>query len=158
MLACYRENLARKQHLECIIPELEKELVRMNREIVDDEVHITQVFSDMPRGGNTSDPTAKVAMLLASGYKPERFSDMENEIAERKAELESKRITVILVQAWLEGLNPREKFVIIRKMIDGALWRNVQTDFQIEFGEYYSKDGLKRVTKRALAKIYAIAG
>jgi len=157
MLSSYREKAARCEHLEKEIPELENMLKDCMTSIIDDEVKTTSVLSDMPKGSITSDPTGRLGMLLAEGYKPERVRELELEIYQKKIELQSISPCVIFVDAWLSGLNPRERFLIERKVIDSSYWRNVIDDYTEKFGETYSKQGLRNVLMAALEKIYRIA-
>lgn len=157
MLQSYRECAARCAHLEREIPELKRLVDELKTEIVDDEVKTTSVLSDMPKGNATSDPTGKLGMKLATGFMPTRITEIEAEIAEKEAELQSILPTKIFVEAWLSGLNDRERFVVERKQLDGCYWRILIDEFHAKFRELYSKRALQYIYEVAMEKIYRIA-
>lgn len=157
MLSNYREHLARCEYLECEIPELERLAACMRETMVEDTVSCTQAISDMPRGTTISDPTGRLALMFASGGVTEHVRQIEKEIADKKAELAQKRVTVIFVGAWLKALNEKERFVVEKQVIDKLFWRDVVRSYDRVFGEAYSKHGLKSIRDNALQKIYRIA-
>lgn len=157
MLGNYREYAARVAFLEKEIPQLEKLVAELKHSIVDDEVNITQVISDMPHGSGISDPTGRLGAMIAEGFTPQRIVEIEQEISRKKSELDFKQPTVVFVDAWLMGLNARERFLIQRKVIDNDMWRNIIYDFSTTYGEHYSKEGLKRILDNGLTKIFEIA-
>ena len=156
MLANYREHAARVAFLEKEIPELEKLINDCKSSIVSDEVNITQVISDMPRGGMTSDPTGRLGAMLAEGFVPQRIREIEAELAEKKNEFSQKRITVVFVEAWLSGLSRRERFLVTAKDIDGETWTEIVDDYEREFEPKCEKT-LRRKYDTAIDKIKQIA-
>jgi hypothetical protein len=157
MLNNYREHAARCEYLEAQIPELERLAKNLRAHIVDDEISITQVISDMPRGTAISDPTGRLGMLLASGYIPDDIKKLEQEIQEKKDELKHKSITVVFVNAWLKGLTDRERFIVQKKAIDGAYWSELIYACENEYGIHYSKAGLRKMYAAAIDKICELA-
>lgn len=157
MLSNYREHLARCEYLECEIRELERLAANMRESMVEDTVSCTQVISDMPGGTALSDPTGRLAMMLASGGVTERVKEIEEEISDKKRELAQKRVTVIFVDAWLKALNEKERFIVEKQVIDKLFWRDVIRFYDRAFGDAYSKHGLKSIRDNALQKIYRIA-
>lgn len=157
MLKSYRACAARCAYIDAIIPVKHQQIERLRENIIADSVHITQTITDMPRGGGISDPTATLAVKVAGGYETPELLAARNEVKVLEAERAEKSLTVVLVPAWLEALNDRQRFVVRRHVIDGAYWRDVLKDFQGEFGEAYSLQGLKRIQAKALEKIYEVA-
>jgi len=153
----YREYAARCDFLEKEIKELERLAAEMRSTFIEDNVSITQVLSDMPRGSNISDPTGRLAMMAVSGYTPDYIREIENEITQKKSEYRFKLPVVVFVESWLNVLTPRERFVIEKKTIAGMFWRDIVVAFKKEFGEEYSRHGLKNIRDNAIIKIHKIA-
>lgn len=155
----YRVNSARCDFLRQDIPRLEKLVQELRDDIVDNEVHITQVITDMPRGGTTSDPTGKLGMKLANGYEPRYIEEIETEIKQKQLELKYKDVSVWSVETGLKSLTPKERFLIEHKYIQEDFWRNIVEGFNKEFGEgYNNKDTLKKMIDKGLdtmAKVLA---
>lgn len=150
-LANYREYSARCDYLRREIPRLETLVQQLRNDVVDNEVHITQVISDMPRGSSTSDPTGKLGTKLAIGYEPKYIAEIEEEIKEKKSELKFKDITVWSVEAGLKSLTPKERYLVERKYIYEDFWRNIVEGFNNTFSEgYNNKDTLKRILDKGL--------
>lgn len=156
-LAHYREYKARCEFLENEIRELKAVLEDMKSSIVEDNVSITQAITGMPHGTSVSDPTGKLGILIADGFLPPFIKDCERDIAAKEKELRFKRPVTIFVEAWLITLNKRERFVIENKTIGGMFWRDLVVIFKNEFGEEYSRQGLKKIRDNAMSKIYHIA-
>ncbi len=156
-LANYREYSARCSFLEHEIHELRSLADRLRSTAVEDAVTINQVMNGMPHGTDLSDPTGRIAIRFADGYVPDYIVEIENEIRQKEGELRYKTATIVFVEAWLKVLNKRERFVIENKTIGGMFWRDLISAYKSEFGEEYSKQGLKKVRDRAVAKIYKVA-
>lgn len=158
LLAQYRDNTARVAMLRNQVSELEYLLEQLRANVVSDTVRITATLSDMPRGGQLSDPTARLAMMLAEGISPRHIQQVESELESLKAQLHKAEIPVRTVDAWLLSLNEKQRFVLTRKAIDNQTWREIIYATQREFGKTYSKPGIKKFCRTALEKVYAIAG
>ena len=157
MLANYREYAARVAYLSEAVKQTERLCASLHQNVVEDSISITQVISDMPRGTAISDPTGRLGSMLAEGYVPEHIRQAEADLESMKLEIRSKENVVVFVEAWLKGLSDRERFVIEHKVIAGMYWREMIPIYKREFGDEYSKQGLKRIKAKALEKIYRIA-
>ncbi len=71
--------------------------------------------------------------------------------------MDEKLPTVIFVEAWLKGLTEKERWIVEVQIIDRMTWNNVIAQHQSKYGTQMSKDTLKRLKNRALAKIYQMA-
>ena len=156
-LANYREYSARCYFLEHEIHEMKSLVERLRSTALEDAVTITQVITDMPHGTNISDPTGRLASNFADGYIPDYIKEIEDEIKKRENEYRYKLPTIVFVDAWLKALNKRERFVIENKTIGGMFWRDLITAYKNEFGEEYSRQGLKKIRDRAILMIYKVA-
>ena len=157
MLKNYKETVGRCGHLKCRIDSLKSELARQERTLVADCVHITQTITDMPRGGQTSDPTANVAVKIAEGYKTCEMLRLENQIEELEAEYNEQHELVDFVDAWLQGLNDRERMIIEEQVIGGIFWRNVAYAFRQRFGDAYTTETMRKIKRSAMQKIYRMS-
>lgn len=157
MLKSYRECIGRCGHLEYEIQERRDMIESLRKTMVEDSVLGAQPMSGMPRGGKLSDPTARIGAAVADGCMTDDMKFLQKEIDELEYELRKRKIVVHFVAAWLDGLNEKERWIIEKQVIDGAYWREVIFSYKAKFGDEYSKDGLKRIKKNALNKIYRIA-
>lgn len=157
MLASYKEYASRCKLLEERKKFLENDIEYYANLKAEDVVQTTSPMTGMPRGGMTSDPTSKVAIMLADGDAEGKIPAIRREIREVERELREKQPTVVYIDALLIVLNERERFVVEEKTISGLTWRQVEGLFQIAFGEAYSRQGLKKICKAALQKMYRIA-
>lgn len=153
----YREYSARCDFLENEIAELERIAQELRRTFIEDNISVSQVMNGMPHGTGISDPTGRLALLSASGYLPDYIKEIDDEVEKKKSELRYKTPTVIFVESWLKVLTPRERFVVENKTLNGMFWRELVIAFKNEFGEEYSKNGLKNIRDSAIQKIYNIA-
>ena len=158
MLKSYRFELGRCKHLETEIELLTRAIERSEACTVSDLVGPgAQVITGMPRGTSVGNPTEKYGMMLADGWENADIADMKAERAALQKEYEERHKTVVYVESWLAGLNERERWMIEMQVIDSVIWREILNKYQQAFGEYRSKDTLKRIRDKALDTIYDIA-
>ena len=158
MLKSYRYEVGRCKHLETEIDLLTKAIERGKTFAVSDLVGPgAQVITDMPRGTGLGNPTEMYGMMLADGWQNADIADMENDRKALQAEYDERHKTVAYVESWLAGLNDRERWIIEMQVIDSVIWREILNKYQQTFGEYRSKDTLKRIRDKALDTIYDIA-
>ncbi|MDL2205333.1 hypothetical protein LJC33_00295 [Eubacteriales bacterium OttesenSCG-928-N13] len=157
MLRSYQECAGRCGHLEQEIAGLKSMIERLKKTALEDAVSTTSQVTGMPRGGSTSDPTARVGIMYADGGVPKEVRELEGELKALEAEYSEKHQTIVFVTAWLSGLTAKERWLIEKHVIDAAYWREVVIAYHVEFGENYSRDGLKRIQQAALQKIYKMA-
>lgn len=158
MLSGYMRNKARKGHLEAEIKKMDREYQRTRSELVDTLAGPrAQVITDMPHGTGISDPTAQLAVKLAGGWENDELKEMRREIQRKQGCLEDIRTELEYVDAWVEGLPARERFVIEHQMLRQEYWREVEDGYRERFGYEVSRDTLKRTKMQALTLIYQIA-
>lgn len=158
MLRDYNVTLGRCEHLRTILPELEKEARIWRKALAADIARSSENDLDgMPRGNRVGNPTERLGIMLASGFTPDGLKELEGEIARYSQELREKELHIHFVEAWLRGLNDRERWIITRQVIDGAYWRQIVAEFRERYGEEYTREGLKRIKVCALDKIHKMA-
>lgn len=158
MLTGYREDNARAEYLATEIGALTRLRDALKSHIVEAEISITAPMTGMPHGGKISDPTARLGDMLADGITPQSLRDLTDEISQLGNEREWRMYNVSCVNAWLDGLTDRERFVVEHKITGGETWRETIVAYNDVYGIMYSKQGLKNVLTGAMLKVYRIAG
>ena len=153
----YQEYSARCTFLMEEIRELKELGKKLESTAISDAVHITSVMTGMPHGTEITDPTGRIAIQFADGYKPEYIAQIEKEIKILESEYKMKNSTVVFVDAWLKALTKRERYIIENKVIGGMVWRDLIAGYNAEFGVMYSKSGMKNLKDAAMEKIYKVA-
>lgn len=158
MLKTYRFEVGRCGHLENEIASTKRAIEAAKAGLAGDLAGPgAQVITDMPRGTTVGNPTEKLGMMLAAGYKSEEIMELESKLGELIAEYTERRKTVDYVTSWLNGLPERERWMIEMQVIDGVIWREILMKYPERFGEYRSKDTLKRIRDKALDMIIDMA-
>ena len=158
MLKTYRFEVGRCGHLENDITLTKEQIERAKAGLAGDLAGPgAQVISDMPRGTTVGNPTERLGMMLASGYKSDEIRELEAKLGELIAEYTERKKTVDYVSSWLNGLPERERWMIETQVIDGVIWREILTKYPERFGEYRSKDTLKRIRDKAFDMIVDMA-
>ena len=153
----YREFSARCSFLEQEINELRILAEKLKSSAMTDAITITAQMTGMPHGTGITDPTGRIAMKFADGFTPDYIKEIEREIRTLEEERRTKLSTIVFVDAWLKALNKRERFVIENKVIGGMFWREMIFAYKAEFGDEYSKQGMKKIKDRAMERIYKVA-
>lgn len=159
LLTEYRVNVARAEFLTIRVESLTALLSELRANAVYYATSTTPVYSSDPKGAGGV-PVSKVerlAMMLAEGRLPGELGDVEKELREAREELSYRRKDIALVDAWLNALQGRERYVLSAHVIDGQVWREVSKGFNERFGETYSRNGLRGILTKAQNKIYSIA-
>lgn len=158
LLAEYRENVARCAYLQIEIDENEKAIADACRTAIEDAATPSaQRLTGMPSGGKIGNPTEEIALMIASGVKPEWVREMENDVVAMRAEFDRIHAKARRVDAWLNGLNARERWVITGHVIDHCSWKELLREYELQFGEPRTKRNLQNVKARALSKIFHAA-
>lgn len=158
MLRDYKVFLGRCKYLSALIPELKAEAAALRDNAVNDLISVSsQNLDGMPHGTSVGNPTERIAIILADGYTSEGVIELEKQITAYEAELRDKLITVRFVEAWLDGLSEKERWIVHRQVIEGAYWREIVHEYRTKYSEEYTKDGLKRIRDAALEKIHRMA-
>ena len=160
----YRSLIGRCGHIEAEIARLER-AIRLERDQFERDMAAPAVsrLTGLPRGSGTGSPTERVALALIDGQAYEeseagaRARRMRAQIAALRSEREERQLRARFVESWLSGLPERERWVIERHIIEGEIWHDIAPQFNARFMDDVSHDRLKRIQKKALEKIYAMA-
>ncbi len=158
MLRSYRAEVGRCGHLQMEIDILKVEIERDKDSLAFDLAGPgAQVITDMPRGTTVGNPTEKIGLMLAGGWMSDEIREKEAKLGELQAEYDERHKTVVFVESWLAGLPERERWMVETQVIDGVIWREIITQYPQRFGEFRSKDTLKRIRDKAMEMIYDMA-
>lgn len=123
-----------------------------------DFMRVSASFVVAQKGKNIGDPTGRAAQMLADGEPTEQARRDQRRMKTLTAELEDKLAALACVDAWLQGLDNTEQFILKRRMMEHLTWERVAKDYEALFGESRSVDTIKRVNRLALQKVYVMAG
>ena len=158
MLKSYRFESGRCGHLQAQIELMRREVEHERATLVSDLVGPgAQVITDMPRGTTVGNPTEKYGTMLADGWVTDEIKAKEVEIERLQAEYDERHKNVVYVESWLNALPERERWMVEMQVVDAVIWREILNKYQQIYGEYRSKDTLKRLRDRALEMIYDMA-
>lgn len=158
-LTQYKTMVGRCGHLRVAIPLLENELNRISHQAAADLATRggSQNLDGMPHGTTVGNPTEKLGLLLASGYREDEMDKLQVQIWELERELSTKSAAIKMVDAWMSGLPSRQRWMIERQCFDALTYAQIIPLYKIQFGDECSKDTLKRIRDRALKRIYEMA-
>lgn len=159
MLENYRRCAARRESLALEIDMARRQLAAEEARAVENAVLPGKELS-AGRGGGIGDPTARVAVKFASGYRPRYILEMEGDLNRLRDEMEECGAVCRAVDVWLMALSDRERLVIERHVIGGETYAEVLEALSARFpaGAVTSPDGIKCLNRRAMDKICAAAG
>ena len=158
MLSQYKNCKGRTGHLELEIARRRAELERRINNLVAEAATETPVREEgMPHGTGVGNPVERIVLKYADGYIPDDLRAEMEELKSAERELHDKQMVIAYVDAWLSGLNDRERWVIEKNAIENYCWREMVDKLRKEFGEIRSKDSVKRLRDRAMEKIYSFA-
>lgn len=158
LLANHRENVGRCLHVEAEIVRLKGELKAAKQNLaLDMSTAHNYELSDMPRGTAVGQPTERIALKLASGWKPDYVEALEQQLAAYEAEHAERKLNRLFVEGWLEGLPERERWLIETQVIDGVYWRDVLIRYRQKFGYDVTTKTLQRIKAQAMERIYEMA-
>lgn len=157
LLAEYRENQARYNHLYIDAMDMVRKInAEARKAIANDAVHAQQ-YKDSPPSGQISKPVENLALRYADGYMPGTIKAWMAESEEMQRELRDLETDIVYVDTWLGGLKEHERIVVTASRIDGLKWPEIAQKSKELFGEYKSDSTLRHWCKVAMGKIYNVA-
>lgn len=156
MLAAYNQCKARVTHIRNQLAIMERQLEYEKAHAMEGEALHAQSYDPTPHGNMPGNPVESLVLRYISGYQPKYIKDLQKDVDKVKDELYECEMVIQFVDGWLLCLNEREKFVIERHVIANGTWRGVLDEYEDKFGPF-GKEGLRKLKKRALNKIYEAA-
>lgn len=156
MLSSYRGCLARAAYLEKQIEILKPQYERAKEHMIEEDVLHSQNLDGMPHASGVSNPVEALVLKYESGYQPRIIKDMFGDLVRATDELNEMRAVTGFVDGIMLALTDRERFVIEHHLIDKKTWMTVLDLYETKFGQF-GKEGLRKLTKKARAKLYEAA-
>ena len=158
MLAAYKECVGRCKYLKLQIELYTSDIERLKREAAENLAYASgNGEQGMPRGSSVGNPTERMGIMLASGYEPPELTEKKSAMIAMQEEHREKMLVVHFVEAWLEGLTEKERWMITGKVFEGKTYRELIFDYRNRYGENCSRDKLRELRKAAMKKIYDMA-
>lgn len=101
-------------------------------------------------------PVESLVLRYMSGYEPKYIKDLQQDVDKVRDELYEAEMVIRFVDGWLICLTDRERFVILHHVISSETWTEVLDLYEKQYGQF-GKEGLRKIKKRALNKIYEAA-
>ena len=152
----YRQSKARIAHLQSQLVMLERFLRYCTRNMINDQVSMSQAITGMPHGSGVGDPVGRLAIDIASGKVSDFVKEIQDDIEKTNAELVKLIPRVNVVELVLSALTEKECVLVEKKMIDELSWAEVMHTMSVRFGVQYSKRTLQRDLARAMKKAYEV--
>lgn len=161
LLSSLSEYNARKGKCAFVEAQIE-DLERMIREayatLISGQVLASAEQDGMPRGNQVSRTVENLAVRLADGWLPNDLRDMNEELSRLYRQRDILKSQVARVEAWLKGLNDRQRFVIERQVIQGESWKDVTIQYRKMFGDSASKRTTQRIRDTAIEVMLRMSG
>ena len=156
MLRSYKACKARRGHLQNEVAFAERRLAYLKENAMYMEALGAQQYDGMPHGSGISNPVENLIIKYDDGYTPKYIKQMHQDLAPMRRELFEIKMVISFVDSWMLALTEREAFVIHQHVIEGRYWKDVLDEYEEKWG-IFSKEGLRKMKKKALYKIYEAA-
>ncbi len=147
----YKSNLSRLKLIECSMKQIESEI-----QVLEPSYISAYTFSDTPpsKTNKTSSPVENC--VLESENKREKVDKLKERLWDMAKERLHLQCKVEEVQAYLTALGAEEKFIIEQFYFEKLTWRIVAERYRREFGNYISRDTLRKKKKAAIRQMESI--
>ena len=152
----YRSNKVRMAYLRSQMEMLERFLDKCTRDMVNDQVTMSQAITGMPHGSGIGDQTGRIAIDIASGEVTPFVKQIRAVIADVNREILRIGPQIRAVEISVKVLNEWEKTLMEMKMIDEYSWAEILDRMQSKFGKKHAKRSLQRALEGIFEKAYAI--
>lgn len=158
MLRDYKNNVGRCGFLKKAIEEAEADIRQWKNRLAEDLIGSGGANLDgMPHGTTVGNPTERMALMLATGYEPEDLKDAEKRLEELRRELRKVEMEVVFVEAWLQGLPTKERWLIEQIYFESCTYNEAAAAYEDTFGRPISRDGVRRMKKAIVKEIAEMA-
>lgn len=157
LLGEYRTNKARLAELELRNIERRARLASAQEKALEGDAIRAQQYTGMPHGNAVGRPVEDLALHYVDGYVPQIIRDERSDIEAEQREIDCLRMRVKRVDVWLWCLDIRARYVISAQMIEGHTWQRLEDGSSAVFGYHMTAGGLRKIKRRAMETIYAVA-
>lgn len=152
VLKKYRSNQARVMLLRHKLNMLNRFLALARDQMVNDSVCLSQALTGMPGGSGTGDPTARLAVSLASGEVTQFVKELMEEISQTEAQLVDAESDVKQAERLMVNMTELEKKLMELRLMAELEWIPILGIINKEHHNAYSKRTLQRIYDRAMEK------
>ena len=147
----YKSNLSKLKLIECSMKQIESEI-----QVLEPSYISAYSFSDTPPS-----KTNKISSPVENGVLDgENRRETVDKLKGRLWDMEKERLhlqcKVEEVQAYLTALGAEERFVVEQFCFEKLTWRMVAERYRREFGNYISRDTLRKKKKAAIRQMGSI--
>lgn len=156
LLASYNHCRARAAHIRTQLALMQHQLsVETTNAMAGEALH-AQSYDVMPHGNLPGNPVESLVLRYLSGYQPQYIREIQQNMDKAKDELYEVETVVSFVNSWMLCLNERERFVVEKQVIEGYTWSDLLGEYEARYGQF-GKEGLRKMKRRAMNKIYDTA-
>lgn len=155
LLTEYYPNRQRAAWLQHKLGTLNRYLIIAKGQMINDGVSLSQAITGMPHGSGTGDPTAKLAIRIASGEVSNFVKEIEFDIREIESELAAVRADLEITEAALETLNDIQYELVEARKLSGMSWDATVEIINSQHSGAYSKRSLQRLMEKITEKLYS---
>jgi hypothetical protein len=147
----YKSNLSKLKLIECSMKQIESEI-----QVLEPSYISAYSFSDTPPS-NTNKISSPVENAVLDGENQrEKVDELKGRLRDMAKERLHLQCKVEEVQAYLTALGAEEKFIIEQFCFEKLTWRMVAERYRREFGNYISRDTLRKKKKAAIRQMGSI--
>ena len=156
IMASYNQCRSRATHIRNQLEIMERQLEMEKSHAMASEALHGQHIDGQPHGSGPGNPVESLVLRYISGFEPKYIKDLQKDVDKARDELFECEMVIRFVDGWMLCLSDRERFIIQRHVLGDGTWRTVLDEYERKYGQF-GKDGLRKIKKRALAKIYEAA-
>ena len=147
----YKSNLSKLKLIECSMKQIESEI-----QVLEPSYISAYAFSDAPPSKTNKISSPVENTVLAEENKREKVDKLKERLWDMAKERLYLKCKVEEVEAYLTALGAEERFVIEQFYFEKLTWRMVADKYRKEFGNYISREPLRKKKKAALEKMEKI--
>jgi len=147
----YKSNLSKYKLIECSMKQIESEI-----QVLEPSYISAYSYSKIPpsKTNKVSSPVENI--VLEEEAKREKVNRLKDQLWDLARERMELKLRIEEVEAYLIGLGAEERFVIEQFYFEKLTWRMVADKYRKEFGNYISREPLRKKKKAALEKMEKI--
>ena len=153
LLRAYKSNQCRIKQLQAKAEALTAQIEYETAQHYAAQTLGAQQYDCMPRGTATTDPTATNACMRADLVLPSEIHAMQRERQRLEVTIANIQVSVTYVDAWLESLNERDRYIVRQKTVEGVSWRDLEVEFEEEWGYHFSNSTMRRTYYERIREI-----
>lgn len=147
----YKSNLSKLKLIECSMKQIESEI-----QVLEPSYISAYAFSDTPPSKTYKISSPVENIVLAEEAKKEKVNRLKDQLWDLARERMELKLRIEEVEAYLTALGAEERFVIEQFYFEELTWRMVADKYRKEFGNYISREPLRKKKKAALEKMEKI--